>query len=118
MTEILMVVVSAVVGGSVVKTLDWMLTRRENKKKAQAEAEQAEVRAEVDEFHHLRVMVEWLQQQLYNKEERFTEQTKLVRDLQRSLMESEKKVVMLETERSMKLCQVRGCQKREPQSGY
>ena len=82
------------------------------------DAESRKVKAEADEFHHLREMVEWLQQQLYNKEERFAEQTKLVRDLQRSLMESEKKVVMLETERSMKLCERRGCLTREPQSGY
>ena len=113
-----MVFVSAVVGGSIVKTLDWLLTRRESKKKAAAEADMAEVKAEVDEFHHLRDMVEWLQERLKEKEERFAEQTKLVRGLQRELLESEKKVVMLETERSMKLCQVRGCAKREPQSGY
>lgn len=96
----------------------WLMTRKSKTRIAVAEADTAEVKAEVDEFHHLRDMVEWLQQRLYEKEERFAEQTKLVRSLQRELLESEKKVAMLETERSMKLCQVRGCQKREPQSGY
>lgn len=96
----------------------WMMTRKSRKRIAVAEADTAEVKAEVDEFHHLREMVEWLQQRLYEKEERFAEQTQLVRKLQRELLESEKKVAMLETERSMKLCQVRGCAKREPQSGY
>lgn len=118
MMEILVVVVSAVVGGSVVKTLDWVLTRRENKKKARAEADQAEVRAEADEFHHLREMVEWMQASLKEKEERFADQTQLVRRIQRELLEAEKKVAKLETERSMKLCEVRNCGKREPQSGY
>ena len=116
--EIIMVIVSAVVGGSIVKTMEWLLTRKEAKKKACAEADMAEVKAEVDEFHHLRDMVEWLQERLKEKEERFAEQTKLVRQLQRELLEAEKKVVMLETERSMKLCERRGCMRREPQSGY
>lgn len=118
MENILTVIITAV--GSLLgwEGVKWFLTRKSNTRIVEAEADKAEVKAEADEFHHLREMVEWLQQQLYNKEERFAEQTKLVRDLQRSLMESEKKVVMLETERSMKLCQVRGCAKREPQSGY
>lgn len=118
MENILTIIITAV--GSLLgwEGIRWFLTRKSNTRIAEANADTAEVKADVDEFHHLREMVEWLQQQLFNKEERFAEQTKLVRDLQRSLMESEKKVVMLETERSMKLCQVRGCAKREPQSGY
>jgi chromosome segregation ATPase len=116
--SILTIIVTAV--GSLLgwEGVRWLLTRKSNARVAEAEADKAEVNAEADEFHHLREMVEWLQQRLYEKEERFAEQTKLVRDLQRELLESEKKVVMLETERSMKLCQVRGCAKREPQSGY
>lgn len=116
--SVLTIIVTAV--GSLLgwEGVKWILTRKSNARVAEAEADKAEVKAEADEFHHLREMVEWLQQRLYEKEERFAEQTKLVRDLQRELLESEKKVVMLETERSMKLCQVRGCAKREPQSGY
>lgn len=98
--------------------IKWLMTRRSNTRIAVAEADVAEVKAEKDEFHHLREMVEWLQERLKQKEERFAEQTQLVRQLQRELLESEKKVAMLETERGMKLCQVRGCAKREPQSGY
>ena len=116
--SVLTIIVTAV--GSLLgwEGVRWILTRKSNARVAEAEADKAEVKAEADEFHHLREMVEWLQQRLYEKEERFAEQTKLVRNLQRELLESEKKVVMLETERSMKLCQVRGCAKREPQSGY
>lgn len=116
--EIVTVIITAV--GSLLgwEGVRWLITRKSNARIVSAEADTAEVKAEVDEFHHLRDMVEWLQQRLYEKEERFAEQTKLVRELQRELLESEKKVAMLETERSMKLCQVRGCAKREPQSGY
>lgn len=116
--EILTVIITAV--GSLLgwEGVRWLITRKSNARIVSAEADTAEVKAEVDEFHHLRDMVEWLQQRLYEKEERFAEQTKLVRELQRELLASEKKVAMLETERSMKLCQVRGCAKREPQSGY
>lgn len=116
--EIVTVIITAV--GSLLgwEGVRWLITRKSNARIVSAEADTAEVKAEVDEFHHLRDMVEWLQQRLYEKEERFAEQTKLVRELQRELLASEKKVAMLETERSMKLCQVRGCAKREPQSGY
>lgn len=116
--EILTVIITTV--GSLLgwEGVRWLITRKSNARIVSAEADTAEVKAEVDEFHHLRDMVEWLQQRLYEKEERFAEQTKLVRELQRELLASEKKVAMLETERSMKLCQVRGCAKREPQSGY
>lgn len=116
--EILTVIITAVCSLLGWEGVRWLITRKSNARIVSAEADTAEVKAEVDEFHHLRDMVEWLQQRLYEKEERFAEQTKLVRELQRELLASEKKVAMLETERSMKLCQVRGCAKREPQSGY
>lgn len=116
--EIVTVIITAVCSLLGWEGVRWLITRKSNARIVSAEADTAEVKAEVDEFHHLRDMVEWLQQRLYEKEERFAEQTKLVRELQRELLESEKKVAMLETERSMKLCQVRGCAKREPQSGY
>lgn len=98
--------------------MKWLLMRKSNARIAVAEADAAEVKAEVDEFHHLREMVEWMQERLKQKEERFAEQTQLVRQLQRELLESEKKVSKLETERSMKLCEVRNCCNRQPQSGY
>lgn len=116
--EILTVILTAVCSLLGWEGVRWLINRKSNARIVSAEADTAEVKAEVDEFHHLRDMVEWLQQRLYEKEERFAEQTKLVRELQRELLASEKKVAMLETERSMKLCQVRGCAKREPQSGY
>lgn len=98
--------------------IKWMMNRKSNTRVAEAQADAAEVKAEVDEFHHLRDIIEWTQSRLKEKEERFTEQTALVRQLQRDLLEAEKKVAKLETERSMKLCEVRNCPNRQPQSGY
>lgn len=116
--EILTMILTAV--GSLLgwEGVKWLLTRKSKARIAVAEADAAEVKAEVDEFHHLREMVEWMQERLKQKEERFAEQTQLVRQLQRELLESEKKVAKLETERSMKLCEVRNCCNRQPQSGY
>lgn len=118
MENILTVIITAV--GSLMswEGVRWFLTRKSNTRIVEAEADKAEVKAEADEFHHLREMVEWLQERLKEKEERFADQTKLVRQIQRELLEAEKKVAILETERSMKLCERRGCLQREPQSGY
>lgn len=98
--------------------IKWMINRRNNIRIGSAEADVAELKADNDEFHHLRELVEWLQERLKEKEERFAEQTKLVRQLQRELLESEKKVAKLEAEKNMKFCEVRNCINREPQSGY
>lgn len=50
----------------------WFFNRKTNSRMAIAEAESAE-------FHHLQETNEWLQKQLQAKEERFAEQTQLVR---------------------------------------
>lgn len=50
----------------------WLINRKANSRIALAEAESAE-------FHHLQETNEWLQKQLQAKEERFAEQTLLVR---------------------------------------
>ena len=92
---------------------------------AAAEADAAELKVEKDEYHLLRDRLQYSDQQLMEKEQRFNEQTNLLRDTNRQLLEQIKengllsaKVAALEAERAMKLCQVRMCPKREPQSGY
>lgn len=92
---------------------------------AAAEADAAELKAEKDEYHLLRERLEFTEAQMIEKEQRFNDQTNLLRETNRQLMEQIKengllsaKVAALEAERSMKLCQVRSCPKREPQSGY
>lgn len=103
----------------------WFLNRNSNKRIADAEADKAELKNSVDEFHFLRERLEFKEKELMNKEQRFVEQTELVRDLNRQLLDMtlengklQAKVAALEAERAMKLCERRGCQQRQPQSGY
>lgn len=103
----------------------WLLTRRANKKIATATADQAEIQTEEAEFVYLRKRIEFSEQQLAEKEQRFSEQTAVLRQAQRELLDmtiakgkAEARVAALEAERSMKLCERRGCAQRQPQSGY
>lgn len=113
----------AALGG--LEFLKWLWTRKSKARMAAAEADAAELKAEKDEYHLLRERLEFTEAQMIEKEQRFNDQTNLLRDTNRQLMEQIKengllsaKVAALEAERSMKLCQVRSCPKREPQSGY
>ncbi len=85
---------------------------------AAAQVEAAEAAAEDAQLATLRRHIDWLQGQLSEKEVRFAEQTTLVRTLQSEVLDLTRKVTLLETERSMKLCERRGCKDRQPQSGY
>lgn len=110
----------------------WLLKRKSNKRIADAEADKAELKNDVDEFHLLRERLEVAdkhnlekEKQLYDKEQRFHEQTLLVRDLNRQLLDAAKekgellaRISALEAERAMKLCERKGCVQRQPQSGY
>lgn len=105
--------------------LKWMFTRKSRSRLAQAEALSAEVEAKKDEFHFLKEQLEFTSQQLLEKEQRFQEQTSLVRDLNRQLLEKtmengtlSAEISALKAERAMKLCERRGCNTRIPQSGY
>lgn len=103
----------------------WWLNRKSNARIAEADAEKAELRNEVDEFHFLRERLEFKDKELMEKERRFVEQTEVVRELNRKLLEQtlengklQARVAELEAERKMKLCERRGCMERQPQSGY
>ena len=113
----------AALGG--IEFLKWLWTRKSKARMAAAEADAAELKVEKDEFQLIRERLQYSDQQLMEKEQRFNEQTNLLRDTNRQLLEQIKengllsaKVASLEAERAMKLCQVRMCPKREPQSGY
>lgn len=93
------------------EAVKWFLTRKSNTRLAEAKADDSE-------FAVLAKTNIFLQEQLAKKEERFAEQTELVRTLTTENLALTAKVSRLETERSMKLCEVRGCQSRQPQSGY
>lgn len=103
----------------------WLFTRKSNTRIATAEAEVAETKADREEFYLLRERLELSDKQLIAKEERFFEQTQLVRDLQKQLLDStieigslKAEIATLKAERAMKLCERRGCAERKPQSGY
>lgn len=113
----------AALGG--IEFLKWLWTRKSKTRMAEAEADAAKLKVEKDEFQLLRDRLQYADQQLIEKEQRFNEQTNLLRETNRQLLEQIKengllsaKVASLEAERAMKLCQVRMCPKREPQSGY
>ena len=91
--------------------IKWWMTRKSKGRIAEAEADGSE-------FHTLKETVEFLQEQLKLKEERFAEQTTRVRELTAENLSLIREVTMLKTERSMKLCERRNCENRQPQSGY
>lgn len=103
----------------------WLLNRKSNERIAAANAENIELKNEVDEFHFLRERLVFKEQEMMEKEKRFVEQTDVVRDLQRKLLDQTiengkllARISALEAERAMKLCERRGCATRQPQSGY
>lgn len=115
-------VVTALGGFEAVK---WLINRKSNARMAQASAEASELKNDVDEFHFLRERLEFKDKELMEKEKRFVEQTELVRELNRQLLDAtiengkqQAKIAALEAERAMKLCERRGCAQRQPQSGY
>lgn len=105
--------------------LKWLMNRKSNARIANAQADTAELKNDVDEFHLLRERLELSDKQLLDKEQRFHEQTQLVRELNRQLLDQtiengklQARISALEAERAMKLCERRGCRERQPQSGY
>lgn len=103
----------------------WLLNRKSNSRIAEANAEKAELDNEKDEFHFLRERLEFKDKELMEKEQRFVEQTEIVRGLNRQLLDQtiengklQARISALEAERAMKLCERRGCKERQPQSGY
>lgn len=77
-----------------------------------------EAKADESEFSVLKETNLFLQQQLKYKEERFAEQTALVRKQNGEILALTSEIAMLRAERALKLCERRNCATREPQSGY
>lgn len=108
----LIMLVSAIVGSlGFWELIKYLINRRANSRKADSEAD-------ASEFSVLRDTMIFMENQLKNKEERFAEQTAVVRKLNAENLELVREVTMLKTERGLKLCERRNCLKREPQSGY
>lgn len=120
-----------ITAGSVIGSLGgfelfkWLLNRKSNSRVAEATADSAELKNDVDEFHFLKERIEFKDKQLIEKEERFVKQNEHVMHLNKQLLEQtlengrlKAENSELKAERKMKLCEVRNCLKREPQSGY
>lgn len=75
-------------------------------------------RKQQSEFHLLQEIVQFLQQQLKEKEQRFSEQTDLVRDLNRKGLEAEKTISDLRLELERKRCDRLDCGKRKPPNAF
>lgn len=100
------------------EAIKYLLNRKTNKRKEEAEADSAE-------FSVLRETVEFLQQQLKNmveqdaeKEKRFVEQTNRLRETQDREHKLMIEKAQLELDLQKYRCVVPKCMQREPQNGY
>lgn len=116
--EILTIVATVIGALGGWECIKYLINRKTNKRKEEAEADGAE-------FGVLRETVEFLQTQLKNmveqdaeKERRFVEQTKRLRETQDREHELMKEKARIELELQMYRCVRKGCQNREPQNGY
>lgn len=107
-TELIVAVMGALGGWEAVK---YLINRRTNKRKEEAEADSVE-------FGVLRETVEFLQQQLKEEEVRFADQTNLLRQKQSEVLELTKEKGQLELDLQRYRCVVKHCPNREPQNGY
>lgn len=110
--EIVVTILGTILGSqTVTEILRWIRNRHTDNRIAEAQAD-------ASEFTVLRDTVIFLEQRLKEKEERFAQQTDLVRKLNKENLDLTSENVRLKTERSLKLCERRNCAQREPQSGY
>lgn len=106
--EIIVSVITAMGGWEAIR---YCMNRKTNRRKAEAEADNVE-------FSVLKEAMDFLQGQIREKEQRFAEQTELVRKQNVELLELTKAKAQLEIELQSYKCVVRNCMKREPQNGY
>lgn len=106
--ETLITILTALGGWEAVK---YLINRKSNARISEAEADSAE-------FHVLKEQIEFLQEQLKQKEERFADQTQIVRNLNNETLELTKKLGNTELELQKYRCIRPKCQQREPQNGY
>lgn len=106
--EIIVSVITALGGWEAIK---YCLNRKTNRRKEEAEADNVE-------FSVLREAMDFLQNQLKEKEQRFAEQTEVVRKLNTEILEATKQKAQVELELQRYKCVVKNCSRREPQNGY
>ena len=115
MTDAIVSILTALAGGATAvggwEAVRYMMNRKANARKEEAEADSAE-------FGVLRDTVQFLQQQLKEKEERFAEQTSLVRKQNEDIISLTKEKAAVELDLQRFRCIVKKCAHREPQNGY
>ncbi len=93
------------------ETIKYLLNRKANGRKAEAEADSVE-------FGVLKETMDFLQQQLKDKEQRFSEQTDMVRKLNAEVLELTREKARIDLELQRYKCVRKLCKDREPQNGY
>lgn len=93
------------------EAVKFIINRKQNRRIAEAEADDSELNT-------VRGTVQFLQDQLQQKEERFADQTERLRATQSDLFAERELRHKKELELMQKRCEVRHCPNREPQNGY
>lgn len=109
--QILEIVVSVITALGGWEAIRYCMNRKTNKRKEEAEADNVE-------FNVLREAMDFLQTQLKEKEQRFAEQTEIVRKQNLDILELHKEKAQLELQLARYKCVIRGCGNRDPQNGY
>ena len=106
--EIVVSVITALGGWEMIK---YVMNRKTNRRKEEAEADNVEVNA-------FREAMDVWEAQLKDQERRFAEQTDLVRKQNLDILQLNKDKAQLELELQRYKCVIKGCTKRDPQNGY
>lgn len=106
--DVIVTIISSLGGFELVK---YLLNRKNNARIMEAQADN-------DEFKVLKEEVQFLQEQLKQKEERFADQTQQVRTLNAEVIKLTQEKAAVELDLQRYRCVVKGCAKREPQNGY
>lgn len=111
LTTIMEMAASAITAVGGWEAVRYMLNRKTNRRKEEAEADNVE-------FGVLRDAMLFLQTQLKEKEQRFAEQNEVVRRLNADVLEATRQKAQLELQLHRYRCVVRNCAHKDPQNGY
>jgi chromosome segregation ATPase len=106
--QIIATIIGAIGGWEAIR---YLLNWKTNGRREEAETDSVE-------FKVLSEAVEFLQKQLKDKEERFAQQTDLLRKANAEILEITKEKGQLELDLQRYKCVVQKCPNREPQNGY
>lgn len=115
MTEIIVSVISAIGGWEMIR---YLINRKINKRKEEAEADTLEFGVLKDTVHFLQEQLHEMVLQDAEKEKRFVEQTQRLRKVQDENSNLLKEKSKVELELQTYRCVVKKCPNREPQNGY